>query len=101
MGFSDVKEVYKVMVWRGGLLLKVAPFRRSSFKGLKKPSGPSCQAQGASSPSYNINFKRLVSALLESYRHQLLSDERHHLGEGFGRVWGWFWDGFSWFLCGS
>ena len=33
------------------------------------------------------NVKWLVSALLKSYRHHLLSDERYHLGEGFGNFW--------------
>ena len=45
----------------------------------------------------NINFKRLVLALLKSYRHHLLRDERNRLGAGFGMAWGWVWMALEWF----
>ena len=38
-----------------------------------------------------LNFKRLVSALLKSYRHQLVRHSRYDLGEAFGSFWGCIW----------
>ena len=43
------------------------------------------------------NFKLLVLALLKSYRHHLLRDDRHRLGAGFGMIWGWIWMVLGWF----
>ncbi len=47
----------------------------------------------------NINCKELVLALLKSYRHHLLGDERNRLGAGFGMVWKWFWMVWGWVRC--
>ena len=45
-------------------------------------------------------FKRLVFALLKSYRHHLLRIKSNHLGAGLGMVWGWNWMVLGWFWDG-